>query len=369
MLSEKQIFELATLQDLNLLEELSESDFELLKWHGTLPLLSEKVKSLNLPIFQKTFLEQNAKFLIYKKQLKSIEDDFAECGLKPILLKGVTCLVDSSYFPNPKMRQMVDFDFWLKGSDFDIFLEFANKKGFVLKEKFSENGKITKATFHKKGDLLTIEIHRDLLTNSFQNYFDEEDAFNSARLTENSKIFRILTREWHIILRLAHDTLANHYLLKLRAVYLLEIYWNLKNLDGNYSQLNSIVKDKKLKKLFGFYCGLAIRNYGNDFALPFEKSQEEFQFEVGQWQKFQSRNQNYYHAESRFFRISLNVNIVNKIQDIFRILWLENTWHYSTNFLIQEYKIKNPLFKIPVFLKAFHFLKLALLFLKTSITS
>lgn len=365
MLNEKQIFALATFRELKLAKNVNKDGLELLKWHGTLPLLAEKVKDQNLTMFQKIYLEQNAKNLIYKKQLKQIELNFEECKISAILLKGVTCLVDSNYFPNPDMRQMVDFDFWLRGSDFDIFLEFAINKGFLLKEDFVENGKITKATLHRKGDLLTIEIHRNLLTNSFRNYFDEAEAFRSASLAEGSKVFKILPREWHLILRLAHDTLANHYLLKLRAIYLLEIFWNLKQLDGNYSKLNSLVKDQKLKNIFGFYCGLSINVFEKQLALPFEKSQNDFQIEKEKWQKFINLNQNFYHAESRKFRICLNKGFWHKVEDLFRVLWLENTWNYSTEFLIQEYKIKNAILKIPFLLKSFHFAKMLALFLKT----
>lgn len=366
MLSEKQIFELATLQNLSLANELGEEDFELLKWHGTLPLLAEKLKEKNLPKFQKIYLEQNAKHLIYLKQLKAIELLFEECKVSPILLKGVTCLVDSSYFPNSKMRQMVDFDFWLKGSDFDIFFDFAKSKGFIFKEDFFENGRRTKATLYQKGDLLTIEIHRNLLTNSFQNYFDEELAFKEATLAKESKVFKILPREWHIILRLAHDTLANHFLLKLRAIYLLEIYWNLKKLDGKIEKLNSFVKNQSLKNLFGFYCGLATNAFGEKFPLPFGFSSKQFEPFKAKWEKFQNKNRTFYHAESRYFRISLNRKSSEKIKDIYRIIWLENTWNYSKEFLIQEYKIQNPILKNSFLLKTFHFTKLILLLVKTS---
>ncbi|MCC7431520.1 nucleotidyltransferase family protein [bacterium] len=352
------------------LNDFNEEKWQVFHWHGVIPLAYERIKSqkslLRKEVFAKfqfAYLNQTARNLLMVKQLWEIEKEFGFCGINPILIKGSACLAEQEIFPNVKLRPMVDLDFWVKGKDFDKATDFFLKNNYKATEDFVEDGKLVKITLHKKGDLLTVELHRDF-NKSFRNYFNSEDAFGSAVFVPNSSVFLRFSDEWHLIIRLIHDTLGNDYILNSRMIYLLEVYFLLRKMDNNYSKLNKIIGCERLKNLFGFYSALALRILGSKNSLPFEKTENEFLEQKKKWNECkQFAIGNFYHAESRYFRVVINRYLEDKVRDFVRIFWYENVVNFSVEFLIQEYKIKNRFLANKFILKGFHFFKLIFLFL------
>lgn len=228
--------------------------------HKILNIVYYGLKKCNISIPEKAehFMEENMLYSMLKEAQRSVEieslsEDFEKNGINHIILKGY---IIKDLYPESYLRSMGDIDI-LVGKQVDEASEIAVNHGFKLQSK-----DFLHYSF-KKGNALSIELHKSLIDESIDKYYNYFGiGFDRSSLCGGFKYKYEFSKEDFYIFLVAH--MAKHYEIcgtGIRSICDIFIYnrsypdLNHKYIENELDKIGLVLFENKIRALADYWFG------------------------------------------------------------------------------------------------------------------